>query len=885
MGKRAWGGLLARLRSDGRPAEDRVLDDELSFHLEMEADKYRHQGLGDEEARRRARMSFGATQRFKEECRDERKGNHFDMLIQDIRYALRTLGKSWGFTATAVLTLALGIGANTAIFSIIYGVLLRPLPYEHGNRLVLLQQSAPGARIANVQASIPELYDYREQATSFEELVEYHTMFFVLLGKDEPQRIQAGVVSDNFFDTLGVAPLLGRTFVEGEDDLDSEAVLVLSYDYWRNAHGADPDVVGQVYEVNTRPHTVVGVLPPIPQFPNAVDVYMPTSACPFRANAERNMAGNRNAFRNLFVFGRLQDGATVDSASAEIAGVASRFEADFPDAYPAKMNLTAGVVDLKQELTRNARPVLFMLLATAGLVLLIACANVANLSLARVMRREQEVAVRAALGASRIRLMRQLFTESAVLAIIGGAVGLVFAYVGLDMLVEFAGRYTPRAATVTIDGWVLAFTLLISLGTGIAFGTFPAFPGTRDLGGAIKDGARSTAAGGLRLRRALIAAQVALAFILLIGAGLTLRSLLRLQAIDPGFDTEHVLTARVSLDFTAFNGMTEMHDYLQELVVAIGDSPLVRTAALTQKPPYRQTNPNLADFVIEGRAVEETQTRPQLDLNVVTHEYFEVLGIPLLSGRLLDSRDEPNAAPVAVINQTLARLYWPEEEPIGARVTFDDGDTWITIVGVAGDTRLYGPETSVTAEFYRPFGQAGMPTWLMIRTVGDPASAGQSVKDAAYALGANPISDLQPMAALRADAVASPRLTASLLGIFAVLALIVTVTGIAGVMAFSITQRTRELGLRMALGAQPQRILAMVVRQGMVQVIIGLAVGLAGAIAFGRVLRGLLFEVQPSDPITFTAALLALAAAALIAIVIPARRAVAVDPAIALRQG
>ncbi len=777
-----------------------------------------------------------------------------------------------------------GIGANTAIFSIIYGVLLRPLPYEHGNRLVLLEQSAPGARIANVQASIPELYDYREQATSFEELVEYHTMFFVLLGKDEPQRIQAGVVSDNFFDTLGVAPLLGRTFVEGEDDLDSEAVLVLSYDYWRNAHGADPGVVGQVFEVNTRPHTVVGVLPPIPQFPNAVDVYMPTSACPYRANAERNMAGNRNAFRNLFVFGRLQGGATVGNASAEIASVASRFEADFPDAYPAEMNLTAGVVDLKQELTRNARPVLLMLLATAGLVLLIACANVANLSLARVMRREQEVAVRAALGASRVRLMRQLFTESAVLAIIGGAVGLVFAYVGLDMLVEFAGRYTPRAATVTIDGWALAFTLLISLGTGIAFGTFPAFPGTRDLGGAIKDGARSTATGGLRLRRALIVAQVALAFILLIGAGLTLRSLLRLQAIDPGFDTEHVLTARVSLDFTAFNDMTEMHDYLQELVVAVGDSPLVRTAALTQKPPYRQTNPNLADFVIEGRAVEETQTRPQLDLNVVTHEYFEVLGIPLLSGRLLDSRDEPNAAPVAVINETLARLYWSEEEPIGARVSFDDGDTWITIVGVAGDTRIYGPETPVTAEFYRPFGQAGMPTWLMLRTVGDPASAGQSVKDAAYALGANPISDLHPMAALRADAVASPRLTAALLGIFAVLALIVTVTGIAGVMAFSITQRTREMGLRMALGAQRQRILGMVVRQGMVQVVIGLAIGLAGAIAFGRVLRGLLFEVQPSDPITFTTALLALAAAALIAIVIPARRAVAVDPAIALRQ-
>ncbi len=343
-----------------------------------------------------------------------------------------------------------------------------------------------------------------------------------------------------------------------------------------------------------------------------------------------------------------------------------------------------------------------------------------------------------------------------------------------------------------------------------------------------------------------------------------------MQAIDPGFDTEQVLTARVSLDFTAFNDMAEMHDYLKALVIAVGDTPLVRTAALTQKPPYRQTNPNLSDFIIQGRAIEETQTRPQLDRNVVTPEYFEVLGIPLLSGRLFDSRDEPTAAPVAVINQTLARQYWADEDPIGARVSFDDGETWTTIVGVAGDTRIYGPETPVTSEFYRPFGQAGMPTWLMLRTVGDPVGAAQGVKDAAYALGANPISDLQPMAVLRADAVASPRLTASLLGIFGVLALIVTGTGIAGVMAFSITQRTREMGLRMALGAQRQSILTMVIRQGMVQVVVGLAFGIAGAFAFGRVLRELLFEIQPSDPLTFAIVLVALSTAALVAIVIPA---------------
>ncbi len=879
MSTGSWRNWLTRLRGEGRPRADLEIDDEVAFHLEMETKKYLGQGYDSDEAERRARIDFGAIQGHKEACRDERQGNQLDMLMQDVRYALRTLAKNWGFATAAILTLALGIGANTAIFSVIYGVLMRPLPYQNGARLVLLQ---PETTRGVAQTSIPELYDYREQVEALDELVEYHTMFFILLGRDEPERVQTGVVSDNFFDTLGVSPLHGRTFVEGEDALDSDAVLVLSHDYWQRAFGGDPEIVGQVFEMNTRPHTVVGVLPPIPQFPNAVDVYMPTSACPFRANAERNMAGNRGAFRNLLVFGRLAEASTPASADAEIASVAGRFRSDFPDDY-AEVDYQAGVVDLKGELTKNARPMLLMLLATAGLVLLIACANVANLSLARVMRRDQEIAVRAALGASRGRLIRQLLTESTVLALLGGAFGLVFAYVGLDMLVDFAARYTPRAPQISIDGWVLAFTVAVSFGTGLAFGTLPALPGTRDLGSTMKHGGRTTAGGGLKLRRSLIVLQVALSFVMLVGAGLSLRSLSALQAVDPGFDTEQVLTARISVDFTAYNGMGEIHDVLQELSRVVGESPVVRDAALTDNPPYRGNNPNFREFIIDGRAVEETASPPQFDRTVITPGYFATLGVPVLAGRSFDHTDRGGSTPVAIINESLARQYWSEESPVGARISFD-GETWISVVGVVGDTRLYGPQTPVMPELYQPFGQAGMPTWLVARTVGDPSAAVRAVKDAAHSLGSNAISDIQPLATLRADAVASPRLTASLLGVFALLALVVTLTGIAGVMAFAISQRTREMGLRLALGAQPRGILTMVVRQGMVQVTLGLALGIVGAVGFGRVLSGLLFEINSSDPLTFAVVVVTLASAALVAIIVPARRAVAVDPATALRS-
>ena len=567
-----------------------------------------------------------------------------------------------------------------------------------------------------------------------------------------------------------------------------------------------------------------------------------------------------------------------------MAAVAERFSSDFPDSYPPEINYTPSVVDLKEELTRNARPTLMMLLVTAGIVLLIACANVANLTLARVIRRDRELAVRTALGAGRGRLLRQLVTESTLLAVIGGVVGLGVAFVGLDLLVGFVARFTPRAISVGIDGWVLAFTLLTSLATGLVFGVVPTLGSRVDLRSSIQESTRTTGSGKDNIRRGLIVAQVALSFVLLIGAGLTLRSLVRLQQVEPGFETEHVLTARISVNFTEFDTMTAAHHFLNEVADAVGESPLARAAALTTKPPYRSTNPFLQEFLIEGRDSEEVDIAPQLDGNVVSRGYFDVLDIPVLDGRAFEITDESESAPVGIVNRSLAERHWPGERAVGKRVSIDDGETWITIVGVVGDTRLYGPESEVTDEFYRPNTQGGMPTWLLVRTVGDPATAAQQVKEITYALsGANPISDIETLASLRDEAVASPRLTASLLGLFAALALVVTVTGIAGVMAFTVNQRTRELGLRMALGARKGSVLGLVVGQGMALVVAGLLLGVAGAIVFGNVISGLLYDTAPTDPVTFILVATCLLVASIVACLVPARRAISVDPAITLR--
>ena len=808
------------------------------------------------------------------------------MLRQDVRFALRTLRKNPGFTAAAVLTLALGIGANTAIFSLVHGVLLRPLPYLDDGDLVVLRQKAPKAGVDNLAFSVQEVYDYREQNRSLGSLVEYHSMTFTLLGRGEPERVRTGVVSAEFFDLLGVEPLHGRTFRAADDEVGAEAVLVLSYPYWRRAFGGDPGIVGHVFEMNNRPHTVVGVLPPIPQYPNENDVYMSVSACPFRANGEQARHQNRSAFRGLTVTARMAPGTSLEDVRADLAHIGHRFKADFPDTYSEDRGYEVTAEPLKEVLTRQARPTLLILLGTAALVLLIACANVANLTVARRFRREREFAVRASLGASRGRLVRQSLVESGILSLAGGALGLVAAYGGLDLLIPFVGRFTTRAAGITIDDWVLLFTLGVALATGLAFGAMSALPARGDLAPALRDGGHGTAGvGKQRLRGLLVAAQVAVSVVLLVGAGLMLRSLYKLQRVDPGFNPERVLTAQLSLNWTKYQTPQDRAAFFGPLLEKVRAHPGVVSAAVSSDLPLERQGPRSRSFQIEKRQIDDGGTSPVLDLRWASPGYFRTIGIPLVQGRVFTERDDAQAPPVAIINRSMARNFWQGDDPTGERVSLDGGQTWIEIVGVVGDVKEYGPAAATIDELYIPVVQGGFAQKLLIRTASDPMAMAREAKSLVWSVDPDqPVSDIATMEAKHRASIASPRLTSMLLALFAGLALLITAAGISGVIAFLVSQRTQEIGIRMALGARRSGVLLMILRQGMALAATGLVAGLAAALAFGGVMRDFLFEVRPADPLTLAAVSLVLLAAAAAACLLPARRATRVEPIIALRN-
>jgi len=871
-----------------RDKVERDMDKELRFHLEMEIEGNVRRGMSLPEARREALLSFGGIEKFKEECRDVRGAPLIESLLQDVRYGARILFRNPGFTIVAVLTLGLGIGANTAIFSVIYGVLMRPLPYADGNQLVIVQQQAPLANVNNVPFSVKEVQDYREQSQTLEAVVEHHTMSFTLLGGREPQRVQTGVVSANFFDVLGVKPLLGRTFVESDDEPGSDAVLVLSYEYWRRSHGGDPEIIGRTFQMNNRPHTVVGVLPSIPQYPNEQDVYMPTSHCPTRSSAQ--FMSNRNA-RMMSVFGRLKPGTPVAQAQADLSTLALNLQKQYPESYPANRGYAASVVSLQEELTRRAKPTFLILLGTAGLVLLIACANVANLTLARLMRREREMAIRGALGAGRGRLIRQLLTESTLLSFAGGALGLLLAAGGLSLLVTFAQRFTPRASEIRIDALVLLFTLFVSVATGLIFGLMPAFSSDQRLTGTLKEGGGRSSAGlrRQRIRNSLIVAQVGVSFILLIWAGLMLRSLIKLQHVNPGFDPERVLAMRISPNWSKFNTNQETRALLLRILDKARSEPGVLSAALGSTFPMNQlgitSGPFNRGFQIEGHPIPEGELAPQADFRTASTDYFETVRQPLMLGRTFAESDKDEAVPVAIINQATARHRFGDEDPIGRRVTFDRGETWLTIVGVVGDVRQYGLDHEPADEIYVPLAQSNFGGNLLIRTAVEPMSIAKLIREAIYEVDPDTAVDrVQTLETVRSDAVASPRLTAILLAMFAGLALIITAAGIAGVMALSVNQRTHELGVRLALGATPGKVLGMVMRQGMSFVLVGLSVGVAGALLLGRLMSSLLFAVEPTDPFTFLAVALVLLVVAAAACFVPARRVTSIDPMLALRS-
>jgi predicted permease len=870
----------------GRRRFDADLERELAFHLDMEAERGERAGVAPAAARRAASLGFGPLLKVRDEVLDARGISFWDSLLQDVRVGLRVIRRSPGHALAASAVLALGIGANTAVFSVIDGVLLKPLPFREGGQLTLLEQSAPAARAGRVGVSIPEYQAYRARLRSLRDLVEYHSMAFTLLQGGEPDRVDTGVVSPNFFDVLGVPPLVGRTFVDADDGHGAEPVLVLSHAYWQQKYGGDPRVVGRIVKMNNRPHTIVGVLPDIPQFPRENDVYMPTSACPFRARADTARPQGHRSFGALQVFGRLADGATAESASAEIATLAATYPRDHPDDYRNLASLTGRARPLRDSLVGSARPLLWTLVATATLVLLIACANVANLAVARLARRDRELAMRTALGATRWRLARQLLTESVLIATAGGALGLVFAWSMHGVLVEFVGRFTPRSTQILLDGRVLAFSAAVAGLTGIVFGTAPALAARGTLAQSVRAGVREVGdtARRRRLQSSLVVAQVGVSFVLLVGAALLLQSAHRLSRVALGYETSGVMTASIYGNFTTMSTPDDAIRIHRAVLERLRSSPGIVSAAVTSSVPLSDIQPGQQGIRIEGDASERGEPVPA-DTNVASDGYFETLRVPLLAGRTFRPGDTVETPLVAVINQSMAR-YWNGRDPVGSRIAVE-GDAprrWYTVVGVVGDFRLYGAERAVEPQYYLTYLQAGSAGRVLARTARDPRGAIEAIRAAVRAAdAATPVEEFLTLEQLRSGRLEGPRLIATLLAVFAAVALSITLAGLVGVIATSLSQRTRELSVRLVLGASRASILKLVFADGVGLVGLGLSAGLVGAYTFGRLMGAFLFDTQPMDATLYLVAAFVFVLASAVASLSPARRSLSVDPLVALK--
>ncbi len=815
-------------------------------------------------------------------------------LWQDIRFGLRTLLKSPGFTLVAVVALALGVGANTAIFSAVNTVLLRALPYENSSRLVALYTTAdPAAPEPRGPLSYPDLLDYREQAKSLEYVAAYQGVGTVLSTGpgDEPERVRGMEVMADLFPALGVQAAHGRVFTREEDVEGGPRVIVISDGMWRRRFGAMPDAIGREVRMGLsgRTATVIGVTPPGFKFPpgesDAIDYYVPYVTENLR-RGDTQLNSRDSVF--IDVVAKVREGVGVEQAATEVSTIAKRLEAQYPDTNTGRR---ARAVSLHEDLVGPVRPALLILLGAVGLVLLIACANVANLMLARAASRSREIAVRTALGASRARVVRQLLTESMLLSLAGGASGLLLAVWGVEAIVKLSPATLPRLAQTSIDARVFLFALGVSALTGILFGLVPALQASKtDLSSSLKDGGRSGSAGAsrARLRAALVVSEVALSLVLLVGAGLLVKSFRQLLTTDPGYSPERVLAVTVALNTQRFADDDARAGYFREATARISEMPGVEAAGLTRLLPLGRSD-IWNDFEIAGRPPFAPGTSHSARNYIASPEYFRVLGIPLRSGRTFAASDMKNSQPVILINEALARKHFNGQEPLGQHLVFnfpDGKSVQREIVGVVGNVRFEAFNADEVPEFYVPFEQSpSAVSEVVVRAKGEDAAAlAASVRAALKGVDPNLlIWETRTMDELVGRWTAPQRFNVALLGLFAALAMVLAAVGIYGVMSYTVTQRTHEIGIRMALGARGGDVLRMVVRQGMVLTLVGLAVGLAGAFALTRLMAGLLYGVSPTDPLVFAAVSLLLAAVALVSCLVPARRATKVDPMVALR--
>jgi len=794
-------------------------------------------------------------------------------LLQELRYSLRMLAKKPGFTTVAIITLAAGIGLNTAIFSVVNSILLRPLPYKEPERLVQVLETSSANPASGVSPN--NLIDWRKQARSFEEMGAYWFWLFTLTGTSEPTEVSGMKVSANFFTVLGVTPLMGRTFLPDEDRADKSRVVVVSHGFWQRRFGGSGDVIGKTLKLDDGSFTVIGVLRPDFRQSELATNYNAEVWTPLEIDPAANLRGNRF----LSSIARLKSGVSFEQAQAEMTTIARQLEQAYPN---TNKDRGVNLVPLHQQVTGNIRWTLVVLQFATGFVLLIACTNVANLLLARVTAREKEMAIRSALGAGRWQLVRLLLAESLVLSVTGGAIGLLLARWGVDLLVSVAPRDIPRLDEIGLDGRVLGFTLLLSLLTVVLFGLVPAWQSARvNLNEALKESGRG-ATRGHGLRGALVVAEIALTLVLLAGSGLLLRSLIRMQNVDLGFNHENLLTMRVSLLDSKYAERRQIADYYEQLLSRVEKLPGVESAAITSSPPMIRMGNFLSPFEIEGQPTEPAR-RPSARYGAISSDYFRAAGIPLIRGRAFNERDTRDATAVAIINDNFARRYFPNTDPLGKRIVI--GRINREIVGVVGNIKHRSPTESEEEKLYAPHTQNPQGTvTLFIRAAADPNNLVTAASKAVWAGDPDAaVSTVATMDQLLSDAVSRPRFNALLLGIFSIVALILASVGIYGVMSYTVTQSTRELGIRIALGAQPRDVLKLVVGQGLVLTLIGLGLGLAGALALTRLMGKLLYGVAPTDMLTFAGVSGLLVTVALLACYLPARRAMKVDPMVALR--
>ena len=808
-----------------------------------------------------------------------------ETLLQDLRFGLRTLTKSPGFAVVALLTLALGIGANSAIFSVINAILLRPLAYKNPEQLVLVNHNYTKI---NLKASVSAFgyAHYRDNAKSFESLAAVTGWPANLTGEGEPERLTGQTVSANFFELLGATAATGRTFAVGEDSEGKNRVVVLSHGFWQRRFASDKNILNKTLSLNGENYTVVGVMPPSFQYGReigmVIDLWAPIVFTP------EQLSSNSLTNEFLSVMGRLRAGVSQEQAQAEMKNIASNLRQQYMQGADAT-NWDLMLTSFRQQVVGDISTMLWIVMLVVGFVLLIACANVANLLLARAAARQKEIAVRTALGAGRWRIIRQLLTESMLLSVVGGAFGLLIGYWGVKALVSLNEDKIPRANEISLDWKVLLFTFGVSIVTGILFGIVPALQTTKaDLHETLKEGGRSAAATTKQwIRSSLVVVEIGLALAVLVGAGLLVKSFLQVQQVNPGFNPDGLLTMSLSLPATKYSEAPQRANFYKQVLNDVRSLPGVQSVGAVSVLPLSGGGSS-GSFRIEGRDIPQGQSLPHGARWAATPDYYKTMGIPLIRGRYFEERDVAEALPVTIIDQSLAQKYWPNEDPVGKRISFEGtptGRIWREIVGIVGHVKHTDLEGESRAQYYIPHLQRPQPGMtLVVRTPNDPNSLAGSVRGVIKSADSDlPVFRVRTMDQFVADSMTQRRFALLLICVFACLALLLSAIGLYGVMAYSVTQRTHELGLRMALGAQASDVLKLVVKQGMLLAVVGLGLGVVGAIFLSRLMKTMLFNVSATDPLVFVAIALILATVALLACFIPARRATKVDPMVALR--